>query len=277
MRFFAGKHPVKLAAAAVAAVLTLVAIVLVYGQTYPLKNDKDVLSQVINDFLSVRRPLSGRSIDYRPDEVIDIYVLETIRVRRGLAAFFKIRDDRRIFGFALFERGFNMRYGMSGFTIAPIPYSAVIIARTFDHDNIMVGAYNAAGIHSFGIQFAGDRWIEIDEDEWQREFVVEAMFPAKGEQFFFIIPINEVYEQAGFSAEEIRQIRQILPAGRLYDEAGNDISNYYYIQGIDSGWRSGGSSAVSVNVFLIVAVFIFGGAIVRSLLKEGPQQGEQTE
>jgi len=186
MSFISRVKPFKRCAALLVAILTVVSLMLIYCEAYPVRKETPALEKTISDYLS--QEIYNR--------VLDAEVLETIDVKRGLVAFFRDKSESQIFGFALFNKGLNMRYHMYGYAMAPIPYSASIITMTTHidkHETLYIGGYNVGGIYEYGVQYSSYVQKQLDDGTWTRESTV-IILPVKKEQFFIMIPAAELIE-----------------------------------------------------------------------------------
>lgn len=272
MSAFSKIKKIKLFAIAITVILMVVSIMYIQNSyiysSYTLMNDKDELAQAISD----------ASIGLSRGGDIDAYILEIKDVEQGLVAFFQDKSADQIFGFAFFDRGLNGRYKLTELYIRPIPYSAFVTTRSLDYnygyENLMVVGYNLGEVHRFGIQL-NVMWhnplIEV-EGERLMNFMVEAVFPVESEQFFFIIPISEIYEQAGLFPEEFDYyIGLIVHEGILYDEEENDISHKYFLEDTNANWGSGASGlSPALNMYYSLLgffVLVVGLGFIIYLLK----------
>jgi hypothetical protein len=249
---------VRCLAAAFVILLTLLSIVYIYSMAFPLTNDKLVLEQAISDA-------------YWQHTNIDVTVLEVIEAEKGLIAFFREESARQTFGFAFFKRGLTMRYAYAEHHLEPIPYTSFVTAQSFafDSENILIAGYNNIDeIHSFGVRFEVLKHIIMEVGgENKRNFIVEATLPIDSGQFFMAIPRSELFTLAGFADYDDYMVSHPYSHCILYDEAGNDITQHFYIEDVNAGWTSGSATSQGVNRLLIFFVLICGAALARSLLK----------
>ena len=129
LKFLAGTSRIRLFAATLISILTLTVIVYIFCVEYPLKGDHETLSAAISDYASYKVAHSYGFIDA---EVL----------------------------------GLNMRYQITEYSIAPIPYSASVIVDGMGRikigdENLLIGGYHCEGIHAYGIQFATGYYIEV--------------------------------------------------------------------------------------------------------------------
>jgi hypothetical protein len=266
----------RLVAAAGVIILTLVAVVYQYTGDYTLRDNIIVFENAIKEL--------GPEGANRPYRVPEANILEVIDLGREKIVFFEGDENLRIFGFAFFERGANMRYRISGYRIWPMPYpSFVTVQHGYpDMDRLFIAGYNCGGIHSYGIRLEETDYIQVGE-EWHRNVLAEAILPVESDQFFFIMQMNEFYEYAGINSEymedyseKLRWPYYVVPSEpALYDEFGNNITGDYFLPDVRADWSSSSSMSKNVNFWPVVVFLLALGSLCVWFLLRRPNESNQ--
>ena len=259
------KKHIRLLAAVIIVVLALMSVLYIYGMAYPFKNDNGSFSRALYDF-------SAAFIynAFADTIVVDADIMETREMDRGLIAFFRDRNNAQVFGHAYFEKGLNRRYGLARVIAEAIPYSAFVSIVQFDPDDksYRIVGHNLDGVYAFGIEIYGNPSV-IHNLDWEGNIVGEAIFLVESKQFILISSKGHIYEQAGFSSEQVAAFQQyqypISSKGILYDEEWNDVTENYFLENI-KGSGFGASTSVRANYFLIILTLVLAYATVRRLL-----------
>lgn len=253
LRFLSKMRAVRIIAAVACALFALAMLGWVYSAQYPLAVDRYQFAAAIAE--QVNADLSRTLVNKGLAE-IDPYVLEMQQVERGVVAFFRDVNASQLYGFAHFAQGLNGGYQISGYAVAPIPYTAAVFASNqLLQDYVVVGGFNCLDISAYGIQFA-----DLNQGAVQGE----ARYPVENAQFLTILPAETVVAQAALADTNAVFV---LPAAALYDQSGEHVSDSYFLADSSAGWGTAHASQVSLPILQMILILLLGAFLVVYILR----------
>ena len=260
-------------------ILMCVATWFAYTADYKYTGDIASLQKAIDNQLAITESPSFR-------RSLNIEILELLETEQGIVAFVRHRTREQSFGFALFDRGPNRRYQLTGWTLNGfIPYTNFVLVDPFvlsrwteggfcTGEQILIAGFNVEEIYEFGVRFTPtvNGAIQDEYGEWQRLFIGEAVFPVERGQFLIKKSREELFELAGIDEpEEPEDWRHSVFAlayniASLYNRAGEDITAQFELPLRQAASDGGGIGRLppTGRVFMILLV---GAVLVRLVIK----------
>ena len=257
LRFFKKVKRIKILAALLCVILTLVLSYLIYSSEYHYTLDKGDLSAAVTEFTTPFEPS------------FNAYVLEAKAVGNTLIASFKDEANANNYGIAVFVKGLNQRYRIIKTQMRPSEYSSVIQFFQIELENTryyIVNGYNlTSDIQSYGLDYIAYK----NPGSLSKDRVTRIVrFDVENPQFMEVYPADEIDERVvSESAQTLYEYR--LFETSLYDANDNEITENFRN---DSESNSDGSGAGKAELFLIYVyiaiVVVFGTVMTRYFLSE---------
>jgi hypothetical protein len=236
---------IRLLAAALCVVLTLIFSYLIYASEYKYSYDKADLSAAITEFAS-------------PFDPVDAYVLETKEIDGMLIASFKDRSRDGVNGIAVLLKGFNQKYRIVSSKINSAEYTSVVQifpVELKDQQYYVVSGYNLSDeIRYYGLDYA--TYSEpgtLSDNRIMRSLKYEV----KNLQFLELYPAEELNSLLENSSEETLH-SYYLVATSLYDADGREITEEFINQE-STGDRVSSSTGKAELFMLYVFIIIVMG------------------
>ena len=275
----------KILVIALVIVLTGMASWFIYTADYKYTADVTSLQQAIDDTKNLSPQWLRLSVE----------ILEVAETESGLIALVKHRIGEQAFGYVKFARGPNRRYRLESFRIdTRIPYTSFVtvsnpfvgsdenFAPIFDNEVVVIGV-NLSSVSEFGIKITRDldNFVVLEDGEWERVFIGEAILPVESEQFIKILKRDDILALAELTDEDLLRteelaeyfhrpaVADIYERTRLYDVAGVDITENFALPRIEDGRNrvQSGSFHVWVNTRLIFFIVLVAAILIRLVIK----------
>lgn len=250
LKFLRKVKRTRLLAALLTLVLTLWAMLALYGSEYRWTEELSSLSEGLQEHVGWIDEL----------EETQLQALDTLELDDMLYVSFRAEgSEDNVHGIARLERGLNGRYQFVGASCAPFPYTTGV---WFD------GVEGADGAHYY--LFAGDGCREIYDftarfevyDTQGLDRTIPVTFPVEEGTFLF-----------AWSSEELeydRQQEHVTLTGSnitLLDREGQDVTQQYWDDSVEQNWVSGISAAERFLLYWLMALIaLLGGILIRYFL-----------
>jgi len=249
---------IRVLAAVLCAVLAVLCALWVYGLEFDIAPDKAAISAALTARVAGDNRHAG-----------EIYVLETLSDGRTLYCWFEDRAQEGVYGFAQLERGFTGKYRFRNMSRGPTDQLGVVEMKSAvigGVDVLLLGGDGLSGVSSFAVCVGTDVHLPDRDQVFGR-----AIYPVENDQFLMTVPVEEIWQKTGLGAVEDGWQMRILPWIRLLDEAGEDITERFYLENRDTStsWSSSTTNAEPGLVYFYVAVVLaFGAVLMRYFLLE---------
>lgn len=250
LKFLKKIKRIRLLAAVICVVLTLVMSYLIYASEYKFTIDKSDLSAAITEYTApFKTP-------------VDAYVLETKKMDGVLIVSFKDQSNANVYGIAEFLKGFNQRYRIVRTKIESSDYSSVVQiypVESKDERYIFVSGYNISDeIRYYGLDYSTYSSPGYLSKDRVRKSI---KFEVKNPQFLEFYHVEELDSLLEKSVEETLYNYHLVTTS-MYDANGMEITeNYRNAEDADHRVSSGSGKAELFLLYVYIAIVMGLGYI----------------
>lgn len=243
---FQGKIPTRTRMAVILIlILSLGGSVYLYGSAYSVPREEAKLGEAITAL-------------HASSDIIeaDAEIIELVDVEDVLVAFYRERQNPQVYGFAIFEKGWNQKLRLVSTSYRETGFSSILQAYVLDYRKLryyIVGGYGVEGaISAYSLDF-------FEDSPKSQMGEVNVKFDVPGGQFLNVHKASEVDREV-MERQGEGNYKVDAQEVSLFDSAGNNVTETYLITGMPRGSFAGGGNVGGIGKTYFLILFILGAA-----------------